>query len=154
MSSAEARLARMGIQLPDVPKPVAAYVPGVRVGNLIFTSGQIPLRAGEVAYRGKVGRDLSVEEGYQAARLCAVNCLAVVKSLAGDLDRVERVVKVTGFVNCLPDFTDQPKVLNGASELLKEVFGEAGQHARAAVGSSALPLDAATEVELVVALRE
>ncbi len=150
--SVEDRLAQLGIVLPRAPKPVAAYVPAVAAAGLLFTSGQLPFRDGEVAYRGKVGADLNPEEGAAAARLCALNCLAVARAELGTLDRVRRVVKVTGYVNSAPGFTGQPGVLNGASELLLEVFGEAGRHARAAVGVSELPLDAAVEVEMVFEL--
>lgn len=152
--SYEARLLEIGVVLSPVPRPVAAYVPALRAGSLVYTSGQLPFADGEVKYRGKVGKDLREEEGYLAARLCAVNCLAAVRSLAGSLDRVERVVKLTGFVNCRPDFTRQPFVLNGASELLAEIFGEAGRHTRSAVGVIGLPLDAAVEIEMIVLLKE
>ena len=121
-------------------------------GTLVFTSGQLPTENG-VLRKGKLGKDITVEEGYEAARIAALNCLAVVKSLAGSLDRVERVVKVVGFVNCTPDFEAQPKVINGASELLGQVFGDAGLHARSAVGVSSLPLGACCEVELIVRLK-
>lgn len=140
--------------MPEAPRPVAAYVPAVRSGDLLFTSGQLPFREGKVAYTGKVGGLLSEADGYEAARLCALNCLAVARSVLGSLDRIGRVVKVSGFVNSAPGFTGQPKVLNGASELLADVFGEAGRHARAAVGVAELPLDAAVEVEMVFAIRE
>lgn len=152
--SFEARLRELGIDLPDVPKPVAAYVPGVRSGNLVFTSGQIPTVRGELRFRGKVGRDLTLEEGREAARTCALNALAVIRGLAGSLDQVQRVVKLLVFVNSAPGFTEQPKVANGASELMLEVFGEAGRHARSAVACNELPLDAAVEVEMVVELRD
>ncbi len=147
--TAEAKLAALGLSLPEAPRPVAAYVPWVQSGNLLFTSGQIALKEGQVVYRGKVGVALTPEEGYAAARLCALNCLAVAKAALGSLDRIRRVVKVTGFVNSAPGFTGQPAVVNGASELLVEVFGEAGRHARAAVGAAELPLDSAVEVEMV-----
>lgn len=131
--TAETKLEQLGLTLPAVPAPVAAYVPGAADGTLVFTSGQLPTENG-VLRKGKLGKDMTVEEGYEAARIAALNCLAVVKSLAGSLDRVERVVKVVGFVNCTPDFEAQPKVINGASELLGQVFGDAGLHARSAVG--------------------
>ncbi|WP_027355375.1 RidA family protein [Desulfofundulus thermocisternus] len=150
----EAKLQAMGIELPVAPKPVASYVPAVKVDRLVFTSGQIPFWNGELRYKGKVGGDLSEEEGYQAARLCVLNCLAVVKQVAGSLDKIERIVKLTGFVNSAPGFNRQPFVVNGASDLLGEIFGEAGQHARSAVGVNELPLDAAVEVELVALLKE
>ena len=146
----EQRLAELGIVLPEAPKPVAAYVPAVRTGDLLFISGQGPTASGQVRFAGKVGQDVTVEDGAQAARLCAINCLAQVKSALGTLERVRRVVKVVGFVNAGPDFTDQPRVINGASELLIEVFGEAGKHARSAVGCSSLPMNIAVEVEMVL----
>lgn len=150
MSKVEERLVASGIVIPDVPVPLAAYVPGVVSGNLIHTSGQLPMVKGALAFKGKLGQDASVEDGYAAAKQCAVNCLGVVKALIGDLDRVKRVVKVVGFVNSTPDFEAQPKVINGASELLQLAFGENGAHARSAVGVAALPLGAMCEVEIVV----
>lgn len=150
MSKVEERLAASGIVIPDVPVPLAAYVPGVVSGNLVHTSGQLPMVKGALAFKGKLGQDASVEDGYAAAKQCAVNCLGVVKALIGDLDRVKRVVKVVGFVNSTPDFEAQPKVINGASELLQLAFGENGAHARSAVGVAALPLGALCEVEIVV----
>lgn len=150
MSKVEERLVASGIVIPDVPVPLAAYVPGVVSGNLIHTSGQLPMIKGALAFKGKLGQDASVEDGYAAAKQCAVNCLGVVKALIGDLDRVKRVVKVVGFVNSTPDFEAQPKVINGASELLQLAFGENGAHARSAVGVAALPLGAMCEVEIVV----
>ena len=150
MSKVEERLAASGIVIPDVPVPLAAYVPGVVSGNLVHTSGQLPMVKGALAFKGKLGQDASVEDGYAAAKQCAVNCLGVVKALIGDLDRVKRVVKVVGFVNSTPDFEAQPKVINGASELLQLAFGENGAHARSAVGVAALPLGTMCEVEIVV----
>lgn len=150
MSKVEERLAASGIVIPDVPVPLAAYVPGVVSGNLVHTSGQLPMVKGALAFKGKLGQDASVEDGYAAAKQCAVNCLGVVKALIGDLERVKRVVKVVGFVNSTPDFEAQPKVINGASELLQLAFGENGAHARSAVGVAALPLGAMCEVEIVV----
>lgn len=154
MGKIEARLAELGISLPPVAKPVAAYVPAVRAGRFVYTSGQLPMVDGKLAYQGKLGADLSVEDGYQAARICALNALAAVQAVAGSLDRVERIVKVVGFVASAPGFNDQPKVVNGASELLGEIFGEAGRHARSAVACNELPLNAAVEVELVALLTE
>lgn len=148
--SAEAKLQELGITLPNVPSPVAAYAPFVRTGNLIFTAGQIAVVNGELKFKGKLGRDLSVEEGYEAARTCALNALAVVRSAVGSLDKVERVVKVVAFVNSADGFTGQPQVANGASELFQQVFGEKGVHARSAVGVSELPIDTAVEVEIIV----
>ena len=147
--SVEERLAELGLTLPEVAKPVAAYVPGVLEDGWLYVSGQLPLREGKLAYQGKVGADVTPEQAYEAARLCALNILAVARSLAGSLDRIRRVVKVVGFVNSAPGFTGQPQVVNGASELLGQVFGERGRHARSAVGVAELPLDAAVEVEAV-----
>lgn len=149
----EARLKEMGLSLPAVPSPVAAYVPAVKSGDLVFTAGQIPFVDGELKYKGKIGNALSAEDGYRAARLCVLNCLSAVRQVACSLDEVEQVVKVTGFVNSAPGFTGQPFVLNGASDLLGEIFGPAGKHARAAVGVGELPLDAAVEIEIIVKLR-
>ena len=152
--SVEAKLKEMGFELPTVAAPVAAYVPAVKVDAYVYTAGQIPLVAGVLKYKGKVGADLSEEEAYQAAQVCALNCLAAIKSVAGSLDYVEQVVKVVGFVNSAPGFTMQPKVINGASELLGKLFGEQGAHARSAVGVSELPIDAAVEVEVIVKIRD
>lgn len=150
MDAIEAKLEELGLKLPEAPKPVAAYVPAKRVGDLVFISGQLPFLEGQLAYVGKVGAERTTEEGYQAARLCALGALAVVKSLVGSLERVAEIVQVRGFVNCTPEFADQPEVINGASELLVELFGKQGGHARAAVGVSSLPRDATVEVEMVV----
>ncbi|HEY8552073.1 MAG TPA: RidA family protein [Thermaerobacter sp.] len=147
--SFERRLEELGLKLPPVAPPVAAYVPGVLEDGWLYVSGQLPLREGQVLYRGKVGRDVTPDDGYAAARLCALNALAVVRAVAGSLDRVVRVVKVVGFVNSAPGFTGQPQVVNGASELFGQVFGERGRHARSAVGVAELPLDAAVEVEAI-----
>ncbi len=149
----EAKLKELGIDLPPAPRPAGSYVPAVRVGDYIFTSGQVPFVDGELRYKGRVGADLTEVQGYEAARICALNCLGAVKEAAGSLDGIERIIKVTGYVNSAPGFTGQPGVLNGASDLLGEVFGEAGRHARAAVGVSELPLGAAVEVEMIVKLK-
>ena len=147
--SALGRLAELGLELPPVVPPVAAYLPAVRTGNLVFTSGQLPMVAGAMAQTGQVGGPVTAEQAKALARTCALNALAAVDALVG-LDNVVRVVKVVGYVASSPGFTGQPGVVNGASELLGEVFGEAGRHARSAVGVGALPLDAPVEVELVV----
>lgn len=145
-----ARLASAGVVLPDPPKPVAAYVPFVRTGNLLVVSGQIPMRNGSLVARGRVPGIVTVEEAQAAARQCAINGLAVASSaLGGDLGRIVRVVRVGVFVQCDDGFSEQPKVANGASEFLREIFGESGTHARAAVGVNALPLDASVEVEFL-----
>ena len=146
----EERLADLGLAIPEVVAPVAAYVPAVRTGGYVYTSGQLPLRDGELMRVGKVGSEVSPEEAHECARQCALNALAAVRSEVGELSAVTRVVKVVGFVASAPGFTAQPQVVNGASELLGQVFGDSGQHARSAVGVAVLPLDAPVEVELVV----
>jgi len=148
--SVEQKLAELGLTLPAVATPAGAYVPAVISGNLVFTAGQIPLVDGTLMAIGKVGQEISPEFAKEIAQRCALNALAAVKSVLGDLSRVKRVVKVVGFVASTPDFTGQPGVLNGASELLGNVFGDAGLHARSAVGVASLPLDAPVEVELIV----
>lgn len=153
MSIVEEKAQAIGLCIPEAPKPVAAYVPGVQTGALVYTSGQLPVINGELVYKGKIGAALTGDDGYEAARVCALNCLGVIKSLIGDLDQVEQVIKVVGFVNSAPGFTMQPKVINGASELLGELFGEKGRHARSAVGVNELPLDAACEVEMIVKVK-
>ncbi len=145
----EQKLKELGIVLKDPVAPLASYVPGVRTGNLIFVSGQLATKDGKVI-TGRVGENISLEDAYEAARYSCINCLAVVKSMIGSLDKVKRIVKVVGYVNSVPECGDQPKVVNGASDLLVEVFGEAGKHARAAVGHSGLPLNVVVEVEMIV----
>ncbi|WP_127357530.1 RidA family protein [Actinacidiphila soli] len=154
MSAAEARLAELGLTLPGVAAPLAAYVPAVRSGSYVFTAGQLPLVDGKLPLTGKVGAEVTAEEAKELARTAALNGLAAVKSVIGDLDRLKRVVKVTGFVASAPDFTGQPGVVNGASELLGEILGEAGIHARSAVGVAVLPLDAPVEIELQVEVQD
>lgn len=150
----EARLKDKGVELPAPTTPAGNYVPWVVTGNLVFIAGQVPFQDGKMRYSGKVGQDLPIEEGQAAARLCAINMLAQLKqACGGDLDRVVRCVKVGGFVNCNPDFVDQPKVINGASDLLVEALGEAGKHARFAVAAPSLPLGAAVEVDAVFEIR-
>ena len=147
--SASVRLGQLGVVLPEVVAPLASYVPAVRTGNLVYTSGQLPIEAGKLARTGKVGAEVSAEEAGVMARICALNALAAVDSLVR-IDAVTRVVKVVGFVASAPGFNGQPSVVNGASDLLAEVFGDKGAHARSAVGVSELPLDAPVEVELIV----
>ena len=148
--SVNQRISDLGIVLPQVATPAGAYVPAVVSGNLVFTAGQIPLVDGKLAATGKVGKDLTAEQAKEIARICALNAVAAVKSVIGDLDRVKKVVKVVGFVASDPSFSQQPAVVNGASELLEQIFGERGIHARSAVGVAVLPLDAPVEVELIV----
>jgi enamine deaminase RidA (YjgF/YER057c/UK114 family) len=146
----EERLADLGLSVPEVAKPVAAYVPAVRSGHHVFTSGQLPMRDGQLLLTGKVGGEVTQDEAVECARQCALNALAAVRAEVGELSAVKRIVKVVVFVASTPDFTGQPLVANGVSELLGEIFGEAGRHARSAVGVAALPLDAPVEVELMV----
>jgi enamine deaminase RidA (YjgF/YER057c/UK114 family) len=150
MNQFEDKLRQMGLELPPPPTPVAAYLPTVRTGNLVFVSGQVPREKGELNYRGHVGSDLSVEDGRSAARICALNALAAIKQELGDLDRIQRIVKLTGYVASAAGFTDQPKVVDGASVFLIELFGDKGQHARAAVGVNELPLGVSVELEMIV----
>ena len=147
------RLAELGIELPEPAAPAANYIPFVVTGNLIFVSGQITVWNGELRHIGRLGENIDIDEGYQAARLCGLNLIAQAKAAAqGDLDKIKRVVKLGGFVNSTPDFTDQPKVINGTSDLMTEVFGEGGKHARFAVGAPTLPLGVAVEVDGVFEL--
>ncbi len=150
MGTVDKRLSDAGLVLPTAASPIANYVPAVRTGNLLFISGQLPLKDGKVAFEGHVGNTLSIDQGVEAAKLCALNIIAQAKSaLGGDLDKVMRVVKLTGFVACLPGFGQHPQVINGASDVMVQVFGDAGRHARAAVGAPSLPRNAAVEVEAV-----
>jgi enamine deaminase RidA (YjgF/YER057c/UK114 family) len=150
VSTAEDRLRAQGLEIPTQPRPLANYVGAVQVGNLVFLSGHGPTRDGELIYRGKLGADLDVETGYQAAQLVGLNLLSTLKATIGDLDRVKRIVKLLGMVNCEPDFGQQPEVINGCSDLLVLAFGEAGRHARSAVGMPALPRGISVEIELIV----
>ncbi|MGD8307138.1 MAG: RidA family protein [Ignavibacteria bacterium] len=149
----EEKIEKLGYMLPETAKPLAAYIPALRTGNYIYTSGQVPIVKGELKYAGKVGQDISLEDGQKAAVICALNGLSAIKSVIGTLDNVEQIVKLTTFVNSANGFTDQPKVANGASEFLGEVFGEAGVHTRSAVGVSELPINAAVEIEMIVKVK-
>ena len=148
----EQKINELGLMLPDCPKPVAVYVSAKRVGNIIYVSGQIPQKDGEILYKGKVGEE-SIDEGRKAAQICVLNCLAAIKSLIGDLDKIDQIVKVVGFVNSAPGFTNQPKVINSASELIAKLFGENGNHSRSAVGVSELPLNISVEIEMIVSIK-
>lgn len=150
MGNVENKLKQIGLNLPEAPKPVAAYVPAKQVGKLVFTAGQLPMVSGELISKGLLGKDVEVEEANKAARICTLNALAAIKSIIGDLDRIKQIVRVVGYVASVPTFTQQPAVVNGASELLLEIFGEAGKHARSAVGMAVLPLNASVEIELTV----
>jgi enamine deaminase RidA (YjgF/YER057c/UK114 family) len=150
MSTPEEKLAELGLSVPEVAKPVAVYVPAVRTGNHVFTSGQLPMKAGQLMTTGKVGGEVTQEEAVACAQQCALNAIAAVKAEIGDLSLVKRIVKVVAFVASTPDFTGQPQVANGASELFGKVFGDAGVHARSAVGVPVLPLDSPVEIEILV----
>ncbi len=149
----EEKLKELGFELPEVAKPLAAYIPAKKVGNLVMTSGQVPVVKGEIKYVGKIGKDLTEEEGQKAAQICALNCLAAVKNIIVTIDNIEEILKLTVFVNSANGFTAQPKVANGASELISKIFGEKGLHVRSAVGVSELPLNAAVEIEMVVRVK-
>jgi enamine deaminase RidA (YjgF/YER057c/UK114 family) len=149
----EQKINELGFTLPETVKPLAAYIPAIRTGDYVYTSGQVPFSGGELKYSGKIGSDLSVEEGQKAAELCALNGLSAVKGVIGDLNKIEQIVKVTVFVNSADGFTDQPKVANGASEFLGKIFGEAGKHVRSAVGVNELPVNSAVEVEMIVKVK-
>ena len=146
----EEKLKELGIEIPQVPQPLASYVPAVKSGNLIFTAGQVPMKNGQLVFKGKVGTDLSLSQATEAAKLCILNGLGAVKSEIGDLNKIKKIVKVVVFVNSAEGFRDQPKVANGASDLLVQLFGENGKHARSAIGVKELPIDAAVEIELIV----
>ncbi|MEP0861501.1 MAG: RidA family protein [Ignavibacterium sp.] len=149
----EEKIKQLGFEIPEVAKPLAAYIPAKKVGNLVMTSGQVPIVKGEMKFTGKVGKDLSEEDGQKAAQVCALNCLAAIKSVIGSLDDIEEIVKLTVFVNSADGFSAQPKVANGASELVGKIFGDNGLHVRSAVGVSELPLNAAVEIEMIVRVK-
>jgi enamine deaminase RidA (YjgF/YER057c/UK114 family) len=150
MSRIELKLQELGVELPEPAKPVAAYIPAKQSGKLVFTAGQLPMVKGELISIGLLGQDVEVEDANKAARVCTLNALAAIKGVIGDLDRIKQIVRVVGYVASVPTFTQQPAVVNGASELLLEIFGEAGKHARSAVGMAVLPLNASVEIELTV----
>ena len=150
----EDKLEQLGYKITQGPAPLAEYIPATQLGNVVYTAGQIPIEEGKLKFAGKLGIDLTLEEGKKAAELCAVNGLRVIKNVIKELDKIERIVKVTVFVNSAEGFTDQPKVANGASEFLFKLFGEAGRHVRSAVGVNELPINAAVEVELMVKLKD
>ena len=150
----EEKILSLGIKLPDAPRPAGSYVQVVTTGNLVFVSGQIPVdpdsRPIQVKFKGKVGKDISLEEGQEAARLCTINALAQLKYTLGSLDKIRKFVKVSGFVNCDTSFKNHPQVINGASDFIVQLFGEKGRHSRSAIGASSLPLDSAVEIEFIV----
>ena len=151
--SFEARVKELGLAIPELPRPAFSYVPAVRTGNLIYASGQTPTVAGKLTMQGKLGREISLEQGQEGARLCLLNSLAEVRSLTGSLDAIVRIVKVNGYVASAEGFNQQPAVINGASSLLEEIFGEAGKHARSAIGVAELPFGAPVEIEMIVEVR-
>ena len=153
MGKVEERLKSLGMVLPEVPEPLAAYVPAKKIGQVIFTAGQLPLLKGELICKGLLGQDVDVEQAYQAARICTLNALAAIKGVVKDLDQIVQVVRVVGYVASTSTFTQQPAIVNGASELLLEVFGEVGKHARSAVGVASLPINASVEIELIVEVK-
>ena len=150
MKKIEMIINELGLEIPDAPKPVAAYIPAKQTGNLVFTAGQLPMVNGELISKGLLGQDVEIDEANKAARICTLNALAAIKGVIGDLDRIKQIVRVVGYVASIPTFTQQPAVVNGASELLLEIFGENGKHARSAVGMAVLPLNASVEIELTV----
>jgi enamine deaminase RidA (YjgF/YER057c/UK114 family) len=150
MSEIESRVNKMGLEIPETPKSLAVYVPAKQSGKLVFTAGQLPLVKGELIVQGLLGKDVEIEEAKKAAVICTLNALAALKSVIGDLDSIKQIVRVVGYVASIPSFTQQPSVVNGASELLLEIFGENGKHARSAVGMAVLPLNASVEIELTV----
>jgi enamine deaminase RidA (YjgF/YER057c/UK114 family) len=150
MGKVESRINELKIALPEAPKPVAAYIPAKQSGNLVFTAGQLPMVNGELISKGLLGQDVEIDEANKAASICTLNALAAIKGVIGDLDRIKQIVRVVGYVASVPTFTQQPAVVNGASELLLEIFGENGKHARSAVGMAVLPLNASVEIELTV----
>ena len=150
MANIEGRIKEIGFSLPEAPKPVAAYIPAKQTGKLVFTAGQLPMVNGELISKGLLGQDVEIDEANKAARICTLNALAAIKGIIGDLDRIKQIVRVVGYVASVPTFTQQPAVVNGASELLLEIFGENGKHARSAVGMAVLPLNASVEIELTV----
>jgi len=149
----EEKIKELGFELPEAPKPLAVYTPALQVGDMVYTSGQVPIEKGELKYSGKIGFDLTVEEGQKATEICALNGLSAIKGVINDLDKIEKILKVTVFVNSADGFTDQPKVANGASELLGNIFGDAGRHVRSAVGVNELPIDSAVEIEMIVKVK-
>ena len=150
MGNVESRIEQIGLNIPEAPKPVAAYIPAIQTGKLVFTAGQLPMVNGVLISKGLLGQDVEIDEANKAARICTLNALAAIKGVIGDLDRIKQIVRVVGYVASVPTFTQQPAVVNGASELLLEIFGEIGKHARSAVGMTVLPLNASVEIELTV----
>ncbi len=149
----EEKIAQLGFSIPAAPKPLASYIPAIRTGDLVFTAGQLPMKDGSLAYKGKLGKELTEEDGKKAAQVCALNCLSVIKGEIGNLDNISNVIKLTVFVSSAEGFINHPQVANGASDLIKEIFGENGKHVRSAVGVAELPLGAPVEIEMIVKVK-
>jgi len=149
----EQKLKELGLILPEAPKPVAEYIPAKKIGNLVFTSGQGPIKDGQFIYVGKIGGEVSLKEGYESAKICAINCLAAIKSVIGSLDKIDEIINIKGYVNSASDFYRQPEVVNGASELIVRIFGEKGKHTRSALGTSVLPGNIPVELEMIVSIK-
>ena len=149
----EEKISQLGFTLPAAPKPLASYIPAVKAGNLVFTAGQLPIKDGSLAFKGKLGKDLNEDEGKKAAQLCALNCLSVIRNEIESLDKIDRVIKLTVFVNSADGFINHPQVANGASDLIREIFGENGKHVRSAVGVAELPLNAPVEIDMIVKIK-
>ena len=149
----EEKISQLGFTLPAAPKPLASYIPAVKVGDLVFTAGQLPIKDVSLAFKGKLGKDLNEDEGKKAAQLCALNCLSVIRNEIESLDKIDRVIKLTVFVNSADGFINHPQVANGASDLIKEIFGENGKHVRSAVGVAELPLNAPVEIDMIVKIK-
>jgi enamine deaminase RidA (YjgF/YER057c/UK114 family) len=149
----EEKINQLGFNLPAAPKPLASYVPAVKVGELVFTAGQLPIKDGSLAFKGKLGKDITEDEGKKAAQLCALNCLSVLKNEIGNLDKIDRIIKLTVFINSSEGFINHPQVANGASDFIKEIFGEDGKHVRSAVGVAELPLNAPVEIDMIVKVK-
>ncbi len=146
----EEKILQLGFAVPTAPKPLASYIPAIKIDNLVFTAGQLPIKDGSLAFKGKLGKELTEDEGKKAAQLCALNCLSVIKNEIGDLDNIDKIIKLTVFVSSAEGFINHPQVANGASDFVKEVFGENGKHVRSAVGVAELPLNAPVEIEMIV----
>ena len=149
----EEKISQLGFTLPAAPKPLASYIPAVKAGNLVFTAGQLPIKDGSLVFKGKLGKDLSEDEGKKAAQLCVLNCLSAIKAVIGDLDNIEQIIKLTVFVSSAVGYRDQPKIANGASDFLAQVFGDNGKHARSAVGVSELPMNSPIEIDMIVKIK-
>ncbi|HEY4755556.1 MAG TPA: RidA family protein [Ignavibacteriaceae bacterium] len=149
----EEKISQLGFTLPAAPKPLASYIPAVKVGDLVFTAGQLPIKDGSLAFKGKLGRELNEDEGKKAAQLCALNCLSVIKNEIVSLEKIDRIIKLTVFVNSSEGFINHPQVANGASDLIREIFGENGKHVRSAVGVAELPLNAPVEIDMIVKIK-